>query len=61
MKTVQIEIDKNGKPVLPKGRVNLAQVNATTDQDIAQHQKIDDAEALVDAAKFARHVSRHGG
>jgi len=61
MKTVQIKIDKNGKPVLPKGRVNLAQINATTEQDIAQHQKIDDAEALMDAAKFARRVRRRVG
>jgi hypothetical protein len=51
MKTVQIGIDKNGKPMMPKGRTNLAQINATTDHDILQHQRTDDAEALMGAAK----------
>ncbi len=61
MKSVQIAIGKDGQPVLPKGRANLAQINATTEQDIAQHQKIDAAEALMDAAKFARRVRRRIG
>jgi len=61
MKTLQIKIDKNGKPSLPMGQVNLAKLNATTEQDILQHQTIDDAEALMDAAKFARRVRRRVG
>jgi putative transcriptional regulator len=61
MKSVQIKIGKNGMPDLPEGRINLALVDATTEQDIAQYQKIDDAEALMDAAKFARRVRRRVG
>ncbi len=56
MKSVQIAIGKDGQPVLPKGHATLAQINATIEQNIAQHQKIDAAEALMDAAKFARRV-----
>ena len=56
MKSMQIAIGKDGQPVLPKGHANLAQINATIEQNIAQHQKIDAAEALMDAAKFARRV-----
>ena len=61
MKTVRVSIDVT-KP-LPEslGLVNKQILDATTEQDIAQHKAIDDAEALLDAAKFARRVRRRLG
>ncbi len=45
MKSVQIKMGVDGKPVLPKGRANLKQVDMTTEQDILRHGTLDD-EAL---------------
>ncbi|HSO45059.1 MAG TPA: hypothetical protein VLQ47_06020 [Rhodoferax sp.] len=41
---------------LTLGRINPARVDATTEEVIAAHQAIDEAEAMQDAAKFARRV-----
>ncbi|MCC7015777.1 MAG: helix-turn-helix domain-containing protein [Rhodospirillales bacterium] len=43
---------------LHKARVNKSRLNATTDRAIAAQQRADDADAMQDAAKFARRV-RH--
>ncbi len=61
MKLIQIQMTKDGKPDLPGGRVNMAKIDAETEHDIALQQKSDDAEALMDAAKFARRVRRRVG
>jgi len=42
MKSVQIKMGKDGKPVLPRGEANLARIDATTEQDILRHAKLDD-------------------
>lgn len=42
MKSVQIKMGGDGKPVLPGGRANLKQVDMTTEQDIVRHAKLDD-------------------
>lgn len=56
MKIVRLTID----PAVPAshvlGRIDPARVNATTEKDIAIHQAADDAEAMQDAAKYARRV-----
>jgi putative transcriptional regulator len=46
---------------LAVGRIDSARVDATTEQDIAAHQAADEAEALQDAAKFARRVRKRLG
>ncbi|SJM95447.1 Transcriptional regulator [Crenothrix polyspora] len=56
MKTVKFSIDPDNPATLPKGRVDIERLDATTEQDIAGHQQIDDTIALLDAAKFARRV-----
>lgn len=61
MKTIQIKVREDGTPILPKGAANFAQIDATTDQNIAQQQKLDDALALIDAAKFALRVRKRVG
>ena len=42
MKSVHIKMGKDGKPVLPRGGANLARIDATTEQDIVRHAKLDD-------------------
>ena len=61
MKTVRIKINPNRASSLPKGRADKRRLNATTEQDIALQKKADDADALLDAAKFARRVRKRLG
>jgi putative transcriptional regulator len=61
MKTVKISIDPNNPTTCPKGRVDIERLDATTEQDIAAHQYIDDTVALLDTAKFARRVRKRLG
>ncbi len=51
MKTIRVQIDPTNPASLPEGRVDLARVDATTEEQIAEHQAIDELEALQDAAK----------
>jgi hypothetical protein len=55
----EISTNKNGcgwQPVLPRGRVNLKQVDMTTEQDILRHATLDDeayrhqGKSAIDAA-----------
>lgn len=58
MKTVRVTIN----PAAPAlGRVDPARVDATTEEDIAAHLAADEAEAMQDAAKFARRVRKRLG
>jgi hypothetical protein len=56
MKLVQIKMGADGKPVLPRGRVNLKQIDMTTEQDILRHATLDDeayrhqGKSAIDAA-----------
>lgn len=61
MKTVRATIDLNRAASHPKGRVDEVRLDATSEQDIEQQQKADDADALLDAAKFARRVRKRMG
>ncbi len=60
MKTVRIKLDPL-PPELTKCRVNQRKLDTTTDTQIASQQREDDAEALQDAAKFARRVRKRLG
>ena len=61
MKTARMKINPAVPASLAVGRIDSARVDATTEQDIAAHQAADDAEALQDAAKFARRVRKRLG
>lgn len=61
MKTVRMTIDVQNPIAKPAGRIDTARVDATTEADIAKHKAADDAEAMLDAAKFARRVRRRLG
>lgn len=61
MKTVRMKIELNNPNAKPAGRIDSQRVDATTEVVIAQHQAEDDANAMRDAAKFARRVRRRLG
>ncbi len=61
MKTVRMTIDVQNPIGKPVGRIDAARVDVTTEADIAKHKAADDAESMLDAAKFARRVRRRLG
>lgn len=48
-------------PGTPAGRIDPDRVDATTEQDIAAQQAQDEADAMQDAARFARRVRQRLG
>jgi putative transcriptional regulator len=61
MKTVHMTINPAVPASLAVGRIDPARVDATTEEDIAQHQAADEVGAMQDAAKFARRVRKRLG
>ena len=61
MKTVRMTIDLKKPAAKGAGRINVRRVDATTEADIARHKAVDAAEAMRDAAKFARRVRKRLG
>ena len=61
MKTIRVKVDVSNPQSMPKGRVNQALLDATTEQDIKRHKKQDDHAAMQDAAKFAKRVRERLG
>ena len=54
MKTVRIKIDPAIPASLASGRIDPARVDATTEAELAKQTAADEANAMQDAAKFAR-------
>lgn len=61
MKTVRVTIDPADPASLALGRIDPARVDACSDEELAAHQAADEAQAALDAAKFARRVRRRLG
>jgi putative transcriptional regulator len=61
MKTVRVKLDPITPSSFPKGRVDKNRLDETTEQDIALQQRVDDDEAMQDAARFARRVRKRLG
>ena len=61
MKSVRMTIDVQNPIAKPVGRIDAARVDATNEADISKHKGTDDAEAMLDAAKFARRIRRRLG
>lgn len=61
MKTVRVIIDPAVPASVAIGRIDAARVDATTEKEIATQQAADEAEAMQDAAKFARRVRKRLG
>lgn len=60
MKKIRIKIDPLMHDASP-GRVDLAKVDATTEQDIMAQQAIDERSAQLDAARYVRRVRKRMG
>lgn len=61
MKTIQLTIDPTNPASLALGRIDPVRVDATDENDIAAQQAVDEAEAMQDAARFARRVRKRLG
>jgi putative transcriptional regulator len=61
MKTVRITIDPTNSAFVTIGRIDADRVDLATEEDIARQKLSDEAETLLDAAKFARRVRRRLG
>lgn len=61
MKLVRMKIDPADPASLASGRIDEARVDATTEADIARHIAEDEAQAMQDAARYARRVRRRLG
>lgn len=61
MKTVHTKIDVQNPTAKPVGRIDVKRVDETSEAEIAKHQAEDDANAMLNAAKFARRVRRRLG
>lgn len=61
MATVRMKIDPNDPAFHALGRIDEARVDATTEEDIARHIAEDEAEAMQDAARYARRVRNRLG
>ncbi|MBU3736647.1 MAG: helix-turn-helix domain-containing protein [Methylobacterium sp.] len=61
MKTVRITIENSLGSANQIGRIDADRVDATTESDISRQKALDDADAMRDAAKFARRVRRRLG
>jgi putative transcriptional regulator len=61
MKKRQVPVDLEDLTSFPKGKVNKKLLDETNEDDLALQQGADEAEAMVDAARFARRVRRRLG
>lgn len=51
MKTVRVKIDPQNPTALPVGRVDYQILDSTTESQLADQQKIDDAEVMQQSVK----------
>ncbi len=61
MKTVRMKIEQQRLALKTVGRIDRQRVDTTGEEEIAFQAAADEAEALLDAAKFARRVRRRLG
>jgi putative transcriptional regulator len=58
MGTTRIRLESENLPI---GRIDEARVDATTEEEIAFHKAIDDAEAMRDAGRHVRRIRKRLG
>ncbi|MBK5969838.1 MULTISPECIES: helix-turn-helix domain-containing protein [Thiorhodovibrio] len=61
MTTVRMTLDPAAPAAMLPGRIDPARVDATSEDAIAQHIEADEADAMLDAAKFACRVRKRLG
>ena len=60
-KIVRVRVDLKNPKSFPRGSVNKKLLDETSEQDIKLHKQEDDAEALLDAATYAKRVRERIG
>ena len=58
---MKIKLDPANPKTWPKGQINAARLDATTEAELAAQQTSDDSAAMQDAAKYARRVRQRLG
>lgn len=61
MKIQRMTIDPDTASLMAIGRIDAERVDATTEEEIAHQKAVDKAEAMLDAAKYARRVRKRLG
>jgi putative transcriptional regulator len=61
MKTVRTKINSDSVVPGKVGRIDKRRVDSTTEKEIASHKLMDETEANMDAARFARRVRKRLG
>ena len=61
MSITRVTVDPDDPRTFPKGKMDLAKIDATTEEQIAIQQREDDEEAMRDMARYARRVRRRLG
>ena len=61
MSATRIRTDPDDPSTFPKGRIDPAVVDATTEADIALQEREDEAVAMQDMARYARQIRRRLG
>ncbi len=56
MTKTRVRVDPNDPGTFPRGRIDFAVVDATSEDMIALHQREDEDEAIRDAARYARRI-----
>lgn len=58
MRKIRFRVDPNDPSTFPKGTIDYAKVDATTEEDIARHKREDEAEALQEMADDIRQLRK---
>jgi len=61
MSITRITVDPNDPATFPRGRIDPAVADATTEAEIAMQEQEDEAQAMQDAARHVRRVRRRLG
>lgn len=61
MNTTRIRIDPDDPSTFPKGQINTAMVDATTEAEIALQEQEDEATAMQDMARYTRRIRHRMG
>ncbi|MDE2759759.1 MAG: helix-turn-helix domain-containing protein [Paracoccaceae bacterium] len=56
MTIIRIKVDPKDPSTFPKGRIDYAKVDATTEEDIERHKAEDRAEELQEMARYIRQL-----
>ena len=61
MKTVRVKIDITKRHTASRGRIDQKKLDATSENDLRQQQREDDADSMANAAEFVKRVRQQLG